>query len=520
VVKKVLLGVLVVVVIGAVGLFVWARSVLARDTVRNALANRLTQTLGQPVSIGGIGASIFPRVTVHLTNVTIGRPVAITVRSLAIGTDFGALLSRRIEHGAMELSGARIQLPLPELAFASQPATEQPASSSAPVEIVSIDEVALKDVELVSGGRSLHGDIEVAPQGKGVEIKKIVLATDKASVNITGRITDLAGPTGRLAVKARALDVPQLMAFASDFSKGVGMTSTPSTGVTPPSARTASSSASPPMDLTVTMEAERASMGQLQLEKLSGTARLTPAGMTLDPASFGIFGGHYDGTLALTFGSTPDFRVKAALSGVDVASAAAFAGMPNVITGRMSGKADLTGRGMETAAVSRTAKGTVTVDVTNGVIKNLGLIQAVVVATSMRSGASSAGRTSRDEPFNRLGGTLSIANGVATTRDLDFESRDVSLVMEGSVRLDSSAVDLKGKAQLSEALSQQAGRDLQRYTQDQGRVTLPATVSGPAASPQVRIDLADLAQRAIRNRAGEEAQKAVVKGLGDLLKRK
>jgi len=120
--KKTVLGVLVAALVGAIAVFVWARSVLAQDSVRTAIAARLTQALGQPVSIGGIGASIYPRVAVDLYNVTIGPQANIRVNSLRIGTDFRALLSRRIEHGSMRLTGARLQLPLP--AFA--PATPAP----------------------------------------------------------------------------------------------------------------------------------------------------------------------------------------------------------------------------------------------------------------------------------------------------------------------------------------------------------------------------------------------------------
>ena len=87
------------------------------------------------------------------------------------------------------------------------------------------------------------------------------------------------------------------------------------------------------------------------------------------------------------------------------------------------------------------------------------------------------------------------------------------------MRLDGSAIDLPGKVQLSYDLSKQAGRDLVRYTQDQGRVTLPATITGSAAAPQVRVDVANVAQRAITNRATEEAQKALKKGLGGLFKK-
>jgi hypothetical protein len=51
-------------------------------------------------------------------------------------------------------------------------------------------------------------------------------------------------------------------------------------------------------------------------------------------------------------------------------------------------------------------------------------------------------------------------------------------------------------------------------------VTLPATITGSASAPQVRIDVADMAKRAITNRAGEEAQKLLKNGLGGFFKKK
>ena len=83
-----------------------------------------------------------------------------------------------------------------------------------------------------------------------------------------------------------------------------------------------------------------------------------------------------------------------------------------------------------------------------------------------------------------------------------------------------AAVNLKGRVQLSDALSQQAGRDLFRYTQEQGRVTLPATITGPSDALRVNVDVGDVAARAIRNAATEKAQELLKgKGLGGFLKR-
>ena len=86
--KKVLLIGLVLVLVLAMGIFFWARSVLGRDAVRTALASQISQAIGQPVTIGSISASIYPRVTVVLGEVTIGAPARISAATLRIGADF------------------------------------------------------------------------------------------------------------------------------------------------------------------------------------------------------------------------------------------------------------------------------------------------------------------------------------------------------------------------------------------------------------------------------------------------
>src|SRR3954466_311216 len=163
--KKIAIGVAVLVLAGGVGLYVWAPSVFGQDTVRVAIAAQISNALGQPVKIGSIGAGIYPRVTLKLGDVTIGEPAKIRIRALDVGTDFRALLSRSIEHAALHLNGARIELPLPPLALGSGGRGSSAGAAGFPVRLVSIDEVVLKGVEIVSGGRTLTGDVDVVPQG-------------------------------------------------------------------------------------------------------------------------------------------------------------------------------------------------------------------------------------------------------------------------------------------------------------------------------------------------------------------
>ena len=517
-VKKILAAAAAFIVLVGIVAAVWARSILATDTVRSAIASQVSRAIGQPVTIGGIGASVFPRVTVDLEQVTIGQPPRIQVDTLHIATNFRALLSRRIEHGTVRLSKARIELPLP--AFGSGPATdpEADAAASAAFEIASIDDIELRDVELVSGTRTLRGNIDASIEGQGIVLRSIELAADDTSIAASGRITDMSAPAGELTIKAGSLNLDNLIAFASDFASSAVVAPGPPAGAHQPGRSRAAGSPGK-MQIAVTIEAPRATMGGLTIDKLSGRATLGADSLVVDPVSFGLFGGRYEGTLSANLsGKTPAFRWNAALSNIDVAAATAFAGTPGVVTGRLSGKIDLSGSGADAGTAIKTARGTARIDVVDGIVKKLGLVRNVVIATSGREGATMSGG-STDEPFTRLGATLRIASGLASTDDLKFESTNLVLTAAGNVRLDATAVDLAGKVQLSDELSKQAGSDLTRYTAEQGRVTLPATITGPADNLSVKIDVADMAKRAITNRANEEAQKQLKKGLDGLLRR-
>jgi uncharacterized protein involved in outer membrane biogenesis len=523
-IKKILAGFFAIVLLASLGLFLWARSVFTHDNVRVTLAAKLSDALGQPVTVGTIGASIYPRVTVKLGDVVIGNPAGVRITSLDVGTDFRALLSRRIEHASATLQGARVQLPLLPLGPKGG-AVSAASSSAAPVELVSIDEIVLSDVEVVSGGRTLRGNIEAVPEADGaVTLRRVSLDADDTSVEATGRITSLSGPTGHLEIKAGELNLDRLLAFFSDFAD---------TAMLSPTAPTTAAASRPNPDLSVSINATRARMAGLTLEALATSAHVTATGVLLKPMTFGIFGGKYDGSVevrTVASDGAPAFTFAATLADIDLPAVLAFAGSATKpITGRLSAQLELAGTGSDAATAMRSVHGRAHVRVADGIVRNLGLVRAIVVATSMRGeaataiGAGAAGATaasaSRDEPFKTLSATLAIVRNQATTSDLRLEGTDVSLGAGGSLALNGSAVNLSGRVQLSDELTSRAGTDLVRYTRENGRVTLPVSVTGSTDALAVRIDVGDLLRRALRNRVEDETHKAIMKGLGGLFKK-
>lgn len=515
--KKALIAVAVVAVIGVAALALWAKSVLTGDTVRLAIAARISQALGQPVTIGGIGASIYPRVKVDLTDVGIGQPARIQLRTLHLGTDLRALVSRRIEHADVRADGARLELPLPALAIGGSGAS----SGDAAVEIVSIDEIVLDDLEVVSGGRTLRGDVELVPQDGGLVLRRVALDADDMSITATGTVASLAPVRARVEAKAGNLNIDRLLAFLTEFAAS-SQAPGPDGAAAGPSGVGA---------IEFVLDADRAISGGLALTQLSTTAQVTPAGVTLSPMTFGLFGGRYDGSMTVTSEAEPRFTWKAKVASMNMGEVMRFAGSPDTLTGSLAATVALDGAGLDMERALRTARGTARIDVTGGAIAGLSLVRAAVTTLSGRGGmatSAAAGMQAREsgggsERFSRLGATLALGGGVMRTSDLTMTSPDVDLTGTATLNIAAMTVDMQGRLRLSEALSKEAGTDLYRYTQEGGRVTLPATVSGPLGNLSARVDLGAAATRAIRNKATEEINRAIKRnlpGLGGIFPKK
>ncbi|MEO5822013.1 MAG: AsmA family protein [Vicinamibacteraceae bacterium] len=517
--KRLLLVAAALFVVAALGIALLARHVLTGANVHAAIESQLSEALGQPVTIGSIGASIYPRVTMDLTTVSIGKPARIQLAAVHVGTGLRALLSRRIEHADVRVDGARVTLPLPSFGSTGTSATPT-GDGKPPVEIMSIDEIVLKNVEVVSGERTLRGDIELVPHGEGVQIRRIALAADTTTIAMTGDLTAIAPLTGQVDVTADTLDIDRLIGFVSDFT--AASTSAQTAAQTTATASGAPS-VSPVGQLSVGLRVGKMMTGTLALSDFAATAVITPDAARFEPLTLGVFGGRYDGSMQLALGDMPKFQWRAKVSGIDTASLMAFAGSPNTITGTLSGTVSLDGEGLQMEQALRTAHGRSRIDIANGTIAGLQLVRTIVTATSGRGGLlASAGAavvahdTPGGERFSRLGATLQLAGGVIETSDVSMASTDVDLSASGSLRLAGMDADLAGRAQLSTALSQQAGSDLYLYTQDGGRVTLPVTVTGPIERLSVHVDVGDVAKRAIRNKATDEARKLIERKLPGL----
>ena len=466
---------------------------LVSDLMRTELERQLSAYLQQPVAIKSARAAIFPRVALALDTVVIGAQQSIALEDVRIVTGLRPLLSRRVEQAEVKVRNGRLTLPLPfTLTPEIGPAVAEPTGFA----LASVESIELRGITLVSGGQEWQVDADCAVAGNRLDVSQLTASGPTTRLRASGALTSISGLQGQFTAQAESLGVDELLAFGSGLSRS------PASGMTP--------AAPTPMNLVIALTAPAGRFGGYDFRGLTTTASITPAGLALAPLSVSSFGGTFAGRLDVnTARATPAMKLAGRVDSLDVATVLQAAGSQGGVTGTLGGAVTLAASGTETQALLRTARGSVAATIVNGTMPRLELVRPIVLAFGKPTGAPPAGSGST---FTRLGGNFALADGTMTTGDLTMTSRDFDLAGGGTVHLASGALSARSNVVLSVELTAQAGVDLRRYAQEDGRVVVPATLGGTLQQPTVSLDVAAAARRALTNEL-ERRTRSLLDGL-------
>lgn len=491
VIRKIILFVLATVVI-IVGLATAAAYwFFSGDGVRLAIEQQASAWLGQPVHVRRASAQIFPRAAINLADIRVGEPARLTLADVQLSTDFRALINRRIEDATITLANSRIELPLPFSLPESDGETADTPSTNGGIKIVSIRAIVLRDIRIVSRGREIRASAESALAGDKLTLRRFTAQSGSTSLDAEGEAVLAPNMDAKLRVKANKLDVDELLALADAF--------------TPPPSKTAARRSVTPPRIAARISAEKGSAAGIEVQQLAGDLEVVGDRIVLSPLSFQLFGGRYQGSLNANLGKAMSLALRSRIENLDVAKLAAFGGAPDTISGTLTGAANVSGDGADVASVLTAARGMGTASVVNGEIKRLNLVRTVVLFF----GKPAPEQATATDTFERMDASFSLARQIFSADAFSMHSSDVDLVGMGTLNTATKALDGGADLSLSEALSKQAGNDLQRYTREGNRVVLPAKIGGTLAGPRLSIDAAAALRRGLRNE--------VQRRLGDIL---
>lgn len=230
----------------------------------------------------------------------------------------------------------------------------------------------------------------------------------------------------------------------------------------------------------------------------------------ITPASANLYGGSSTGVVTVDARtSVPALQLDENLSGIDIQPLLTDFAKLNRVSGRGNVTVNITARGNTTSALMSSLDGHAAANLTNGAIQGIDLWSAInsAVALVQRQSmpAKGGGNSTRFDSFKA---SADLANGIATTKDLDISSGNLRITGQGTTNLVSGAVGYHVNATILNGPA--AGATL---------ANVPLLIGGTMKSPSVRPDtqalVKSVAQQQLQKHKGQVENKlrGLLKGL-------
>lgn len=509
--RRLLKIVLVLAVLAAIGLLaLW--QVLRGGHARAEVEARLTATLGQPVSIGRLGVTLFPRLAISGGDVRLGEArveaPALAVDRILIVPRLGPLLTGSVIVEQIHLDGFTIGVLRDDKGQWHVPSVvPAPTAGEGGGAVVERVRITSGRVRVFDG--ALGGEIRETAAIHDLDADVTVEAGTLRFAPITGRIgsAEISGEA-RAGARVIHLDFTADRVTDDDLPVLLGLLGSER----PPFLRLPA-----PAAIAGSIEVERAKShlsgkGRIQapevrfepvrVEQLDAPFTIDGSDLRFDPAVFRMYGGAHRGSVTIRIGERPSAGAGA---GTGWATDSRITGMDagaflNALTGgdqRLDGTASVTAAlsGRVEEALQQTVNGRVHVVLTDGVIRQFPLLGAVNRVLRL------AEQQEGDTRFERLSATFAVAGGQAVTDDLVLVAEHVRVEAAGRIGADRS-IALRGRALVSAARSAVAiasVRELSGLRNGAGEIALPLTVSGTLDQPSFGLDLKAAIGKGIRD---------------------
>lgn len=234
----------------------------------------------------------------------------------------------------------------------------------------------------------------------------------------------------------------------------------------------------------------------------------------ISPAAARLYGGTSTGGVTLDArGAVPALHLDESLSGVEIQPLLTDFAKLTRVSGRGNVTLSVTAHGNTTAALTSTLGGHAAMSLTHGAIQGIDLWSAINSAVALAERhAMPAHALGNSTPFDTFKASADLANGVATTRDLDIASGDLRVTGQGTANLVTESIDYRVNAQILRGAATGA-------VQANTLANVPLLIGGTMTSPNVRPDtqalVRSVAQQQLQKHKGEVKSKlrSILKGL-------
>ena len=258
-------------------------------------------------------------------------------------------------------------------------------------------------------------------------------------------------------------------------------------------------------------------IGELQVNNVKAsnvTLVLKAAGGKLDvnPMNAGLYQGTLAGSVSVNAANN-SFAIRQTLSGVNINPLMKDAINKDILEGRGNILLDLTTAGNTATALKKALNGNASINLKDGAYKGINLAKSFREAKAALSLSKSKVQDAKKEDktdFSEMKISARIANGIASSDDLDAKSPFIRLGGAGRVDIPASSMDYLARATV---VNTSGGQDAKDLAQLKG-LTVPVKVYGPFDAIKYDIQYAAVAGSLVTDKVTDTVKDSVKEKLG------
>ncbi len=258
----------------------------------------------------------------------------------------------------------------------------------------------------------------------------------------------------------------------------------------PPSSKSKTSS---PLIVNGTLTAGKVHFDGVLLEDVKATVAYAKEQLRVDPFTARVFGGQQSGSATADLRTTPaHITIQSTLTNIEASQLlAATSPVKGFISGPLSGKVNLAFSPKAGEEIARTLNGTMELQMANGKMNGIQMLNEMAGIGRML-GIMKIKETFTD--IVQFGGTMQVANGVATTKDLALDFGAGKLTGEGTLGLVDQKINLHITTVMGKEFTAKAGESAlggiigSIFSSPQGQIVIPSIVTGTFSQPRFAPD--------------------------------
>ncbi len=339
-----------------------------------------------------------------------------------------------------------------------------------------------------------------------VALENLSASLDQTSATGAMTVRNFAAPQAQFTLAADKVDLVSLQQLFVD-PRSQKQAANPGLPFAPSASAAAAPNPSGPLDHVTgsgTVKIGTLTYDQLVLSNVRSQVSLDRGIVRLAPFAANLYEGQETGQIVLDTRVRPmAVDVSGKLQRVDANQlVSSVSNLKETIYGLLAANANARFQARSAADIARTLSGTVSLDLTNGRIAPMDILNEL--ASIGRFAAGVPARKFHTDVV-KLTGSFDATNGVARTNNLKAEIPGATLAFDGSVNLATDALDLRLTAVLSREFSQRVGGTQiggfleTALANNKGELVLPVLVTGSFHNPRFAPDFEQLARMQLQN---------------------